>query len=204
MSADLYAELGLDRNATPDEIKAAHRKMAKLHHPDAGGDPADFDRIQSAALVLRDPDRRDHYDRTGETDAGQDHKLQGALGLIRQAFEHMIQSGDPEHQDIIDLTRAILVESSKQKSSERAGMQLKLAKAKRRRKQLRHKGTRANLLGNMIDENIRSIEGEIRSLDKAIEAHGLADDLLDDYEWEFTEREPQFSAQWTMSSTSNG
>ena len=36
---DPYQTLGVDKNATADDIKSAYRKLAKQHHPDLGGDP---------------------------------------------------------------------------------------------------------------------------------------------------------------------
>ncbi len=46
---DPFATLGLDRDASGDEIRAARRRLAKAHHPDQGGDPADMQRINEAA-----------------------------------------------------------------------------------------------------------------------------------------------------------
>ena len=57
-----YQTLGVAANASSDEIKAAHRKLARKHHPDAGGDPTLFKAIQSAADVVGDPAQRRAYD----------------------------------------------------------------------------------------------------------------------------------------------
>ena len=60
--ADHYATLGVSKDASPDEIKKAFRKLASQHHPDKGGDTAKFQEIQSAYDTLGDPDKRAAYD----------------------------------------------------------------------------------------------------------------------------------------------
>jgi DnaJ-class molecular chaperone len=64
---DHYSTLGVDRNAGPDEIKLAYRRMANQHHPDRGGDTATFQTIQAAYDVIGDEQKRQQYDleRTG-------------------------------------------------------------------------------------------------------------------------------------------
>jgi DnaJ domain len=63
---DYYATLGISRDATLKQIKAAYRKLAKQHHPDAcPGDPAAaarFRRITEAYETLSDPLKRKVYD----------------------------------------------------------------------------------------------------------------------------------------------
>ena len=44
----LYEVLGVEKNATPDQIKKAYRKLAVKNHPDKGGDPEVFKEIQQA------------------------------------------------------------------------------------------------------------------------------------------------------------
>lgn len=63
---DLYKDLGVDPDSTPEEIKAAYKKKAKTSHPDAGGDEEEFKKHNKAFMVLSDPDKRKHYDQTGE------------------------------------------------------------------------------------------------------------------------------------------
>jgi hypothetical protein len=49
MSADPFVVLGLGPGATPDDVRAARRDLARLHHPDAGGDVDAMRRINVAA-----------------------------------------------------------------------------------------------------------------------------------------------------------
>lgn len=62
---DYYEVLGVDKNASPEEIKKAFRKLAMLHHPDRGGDAEKFKEINEAYSVLSDPQKRAQYDQFG-------------------------------------------------------------------------------------------------------------------------------------------
>src|SRR5581483_5119905 len=67
MAADFYETLGVDRNATTDDIKRAYRKLAHQHHPDRGGDEEKFKQVNEAYQVLSDEQKRSQYDRFGQT-----------------------------------------------------------------------------------------------------------------------------------------
>jgi DnaJ-class molecular chaperone len=59
---DHYTTLGVDRNASPDDIKKAYRRLAAQHHPDRGGNTAKFQEVQAAYETLSDDDKRRKYD----------------------------------------------------------------------------------------------------------------------------------------------
>ena len=57
--------LGVEPNASTDEIKKAFKKLAVKYHPDRGGDPDKFKEINAAHEVLSDPEKRQIYDKYG-------------------------------------------------------------------------------------------------------------------------------------------
>lgn len=63
-----YDTLGVSKNASFEEIKAAYRKLALKYHPDRGGDQAKFQEITHAYEVLSDPEKKSMYDRGGQQD----------------------------------------------------------------------------------------------------------------------------------------
>src|ERR1044071_5147297 len=67
---DYYKVLGLDKNATQEDIKKAYRKLARKHHPDLNPNDKEahkkFQQINEANEVLSDLEKRKKYDKYGK------------------------------------------------------------------------------------------------------------------------------------------
>ena len=63
---DYYETLGVPRSASEDDIKKAFRRLARKHHPDAGGSEERFKEANEAYEVLSDPEKRKQYDQFGQ------------------------------------------------------------------------------------------------------------------------------------------
>jgi len=66
----MYDVLGLTKDASEADIRKAYHKLARLHHPDKGGDPEKFKKVQEAYEVLSDPQKRENFDKFGTPDGG--------------------------------------------------------------------------------------------------------------------------------------
>ncbi|MFW5913624.1 MAG: molecular chaperone DnaJ [Bacillota bacterium] len=93
---DYYEVLGVDKNASQDDIKKAYRKLAKKYHPDVSkeeGAEKKFKEVREAYETLSDPKKRSQYDRFGHS-ANQ----QGAGGF--EGFGGAQGFGDFDFEDI--------------------------------------------------------------------------------------------------------
>jgi molecular chaperone DnaJ len=92
---DYYEDLGVEKNATADEIKKAYRKLAMKYHPDRNKDDKSaeekFKEVAEAYEVLSDQEKRQKYDQFGH--AGLDGAF-GSGGISWSDFTHASDFSD--------------------------------------------------------------------------------------------------------------
>lgn len=88
---DYYKILGIERSATPEDIKKAYRRLASKHHPDKGGDKAQFQDVQEAYETLSDTAKRQAYDNPGvhiNVGGGPGFNFDDIFQMFGTRFEH--------------------------------------------------------------------------------------------------------------------
>jgi len=106
---DYYKVMGVDRDATQDEIKRAYRKLARKYHPDVSKETdaeIKFKELGEAHEVLKDPEKRTAYDQLGSNwNSQQGFQPPPDWGT---GFEfHGAPQGDGDHEDFSDFFESL-------------------------------------------------------------------------------------------------
>tara|TARA_Y100000389_G_scaffold50722_1_gene46418 strand:+ start:6234 stop:7217 length:984 start_codon:yes stop_codon:yes gene_type:complete len=98
MGYEYYNILGVNRNASIDEIKKAYRKKATTEHPDKGGDEKKFQEISNAYHVLSNPEKKKNYDNAGgqETNGRSSNEHDFFSHFFNNNFRHQQQEQRPK------------------------------------------------------------------------------------------------------------
>jgi molecular chaperone DnaJ len=88
---NFYNTLGVNENATKEEIKKAYRKLALKHHPDKGGDESKFKNISEAYGTLGDESKKVQYDNRHNNPFGSQNGGQDPFGDFFRGFTQRSQ-----------------------------------------------------------------------------------------------------------------
>jgi curved DNA-binding protein CbpA len=185
---NLYEILQVSKDATPDAIKKAYRKLARKHHPDAGGDAGKFHKITLAYDILMDPKRRARYDETGDiSETIPDNSMNKIMSVLNMLFENAVMPlargyAEPNTTDIVrkmkaDLASALVGIKEKQQ---------KLLEARKLMLDIKNRLSARdgeNLFLEIINSKLKNIEGEENNLAQEKELTEKCLKLLDGYSY---------------------
>lgn len=183
----LYTDLDIPPDADRDALTRAHRKAVKRHHPDAGGDREQFERVQRAWLVLSDPAKRERYDRTGQTDDQPDNELSRLANILVGAFDS-VMSEAAEIMDRVDVIARMTrnLRTMALDARQKIGQVKKLrGQFERARKRLSFAGDGPDMLGRVLDERLQQAAAQIDAMEREAALIDRAGEHLKMYGWEF-------------------
>ena len=175
-----YTILQVSPQATDFEIKKQFRKLAQEHHPDKGGDPEKFKEINLAYSILSDPDRRKHFDATGEYNMSPNIKEE-ALSCLANVFNHYVNQMNPELENLV-----VLMKNDINMEKDRLGKVIPEAievvtKLEKVLKKIKKKKKGDNLLKQFALQRIKEQEANISQLNRRLELMTRMLTILEDY-----------------------
>ena len=159
-----YETLGVERVASPSEIKAAYRIAASQHHPDReGGNAERMAELNRAYEVLMDVERRKRYDESGADDDPVSRETMVA-NLLMAAINSVIESnGTPlldKARDALNAQHQALAGKLTKITSVRTALHAK------RGKTLLTKDAGRNLFDMVLDQKIGQLDASIEAIGK--------------------------------------
>jgi DnaJ domain len=179
--ADLYAELGVGRDATHEEIEKAYRSLAQKWHPDrAGGNGRRFVRVGKAWRILGDAGMRAVYDTTGDSTQEkpiEEEVLRELRMLARQTLRIL-----PMGHSLVDCMR-VQIEGKKQEFRAKLDrLKDHLKRVKWHREQLKSKKPPPNILDTVYQEEIELLHDRIATGKRLVMVGDQMLEALDDFE----------------------
>ena len=206
---DPYRILGLDRSASPDDVKRAYRRKAKETHPDAGGDRKEFEDVTRANLVLIDPSKRQHFDETGDIGDDAPNTIDAkAMNLINGLMQAILSDDrDPMATDIVKAMSNVFGSQINELADKLRPVQRAKDRAIKMRDRFKRKHKGENQMHRMLDWHLDAINQSIRNIEEETRQRQRAIEILADYKFERDMPQAQargfiFSQSFAGSSTS--
>jgi curved DNA-binding protein CbpA len=191
---DPYAELGVEPTADETAIKKAYRKRAKETHPDhKGGSRERFERVNKAMTILKDPEARERYDRTGDTEPRSAQTMEDkARSLLSDIVAGIINGGDdPATVDIVRFMQEYIAKQIADLPVKQRDLESKKTKAEKMAKRFKRKTKGDNLMSRLAESHAQALAMKIASIKGIIEVHEAAAKILIDYKFEYDLPPPQ-------------
>jgi len=187
----LYNVLGVETDASQEDIKRAYRRASMQHHPDKGGDEREFAKIALAYNILSDPGSRERYDFNGlfKGQEEQDMVKHMAINRMMHLMNNVVESNRKTGADlltlniiemVIDVAKNVYTECQNQI----AEIQNAIENIKMMGKKCVFKGEGENIFELVIEEQLKGMERQIEQQRVELDIARQIVDFLKDYDYE--------------------
>ncbi|MBX4956059.1 J domain-containing protein [Rhizobium lentis] len=178
---DPYDILGVERDADEAKLKAAYRRLAKVAHPDSGGDTEAFDNLQKAYALLLDPVRRKVYDDTGyDVEFADAAELQALVIIEKLVTDAVLDERAPGSFDPVAVMQESLSEELRKARFSKSELERHAARVGLHLERLEKQSGR-DVLAHMFRARIEAIAKAVAETEAKIKATECAADMLAGY-----------------------
>ena len=185
MNETPYTILGVNKDASPSEIKKAYRKQSKKHHPDKGGNHDTFSKISNAMAIIGDPQKRKQFDETGKTEEDSfDKRFQQ---FIMEGLAHMDNKDNIEHLDLIEMFTDAAQETKNRILKTKRNVIKSIAKYEKAVKRIKRKdgNDERNIILHLMQSKLDRFKREKITCTTEIEFAEKVIAVLGEYDFEF-------------------
>ncbi len=188
--SSLYDKLGINKNASKEEIKKAYRSKAKENHPDKkGGDNEKMTEITHAYDILSNDKKKERYDSTGQEK--ETPFAERFMGFVNDLFIQIIEkTPDVESDDLIEEFRGHADKILKNIKENRSQSKIKIEKYIKVRDRVIATTNKHILL--VMDSKIDTMKQSLASFETEIEFIEQCIEVLKTYEYKVDEEEANF------------
>jgi len=179
-----YDILHVDKNATDKEIKESFKNLAKKNHPDKKGDESEMQKINMAYSILKDPEKRKHFDEFGNDKFN--NKQDKITKNIAELLNIIIENSPSDINYFLDELRKQTVSQKEKVKNE---LNSKIKKIEKIRNRIIKEGENKMVL-YILDDNIRQLENSLKLLNTDIGQKLQAIDIVREYDFEIDDNEP--------------
>ena len=198
---DLYAALGVPKDATPEQVNRAFRSRARKAHPDAGGAKEAFHALVRARDVLSDKERRERYDRTGDAgEAEVDNAVAEAQMIVMRTLRGVCDKlgDDVFFFDAIDSARREISQGVGETQNDIKNVRKHVERMRKIAARVHAKKGRTNLIATMFENDACDKERHVADAERHIEKLKKAIAILDGHTFEKDARKEMSQDQFVM------
>jgi len=202
---NLYETLGVDEDATSEEIKKAYKGKAMILHPDRnGGEDRGFDDLRKAYEILSDNERRARYDETGDTDDQPQTEVMLRTQFL-QIFSVMLDTEQNfKTVDFVSVGIYKLEAKMKELKFDIEKHQAEIDRLATAKNRMTKKDEKTNLFESLLEQREEGLLQKITATNEAIEICEKLIEELNTYEYSHDEPEPQAGFHQGLGAAFNG